>query len=390
MKRERRVKLISAVIIIVVFILSLCKFKRESKIQIVGSRPSVKAQLDGTSGLTMNYHVGNAVGFASNINNALSCFLLAHLTNSTFRMVAYRKWDYGPLTDFLASPFIVEGTTDSILSLTTTKFPAPDLDTFKTFAGNLKKKVTLQIRPFENDFWEPFRQLTSDLETHTVGGYRAVFELKRDLVNDNFWILQPLYAQFISFIMENHPLLGSKEYEFVAVHARRGDKISWGEMQDLYPMSSYAKEVLRIAERTQRKVVAFFFSDDAKSFELFQGQVAANASFVEAVLTLQSLYQFVHEKWGRGLYYNGYLPQPIDLLDIIADARDHDQEDFGSRPEAERLKNARDLFLSICLARHSNYFVGTFSSNIGRLIALVRHNGDLETNISLDERWTST
>jgi len=59
-------------------------------------------------------------------------------------------------------------------------------------------------------------------------------------------------------------------------------------------------------------------------------------------------------------------------------------ETFTKRDRASKILEARDIVLTITLASMAEQFIGTFSSNMGRLIAMLRSSYPLETNWDLE------
>ena len=210
--------------------------------------------LEGTSNLIMTYHVGNIVGFCSNMNNAMNALMLTKETSSTFLMIVYTGWNYVTLTEFISSPYVIEGKLDPYLKLQNSSVPIPkSWKKFPDFVAKLDHKLNLPIGPFENALWVPFRDLTTSLAKELDGGAKAVFLRKRKIVQEEFWHLQPKYENFISFLMQKHPLLRyPDDHCFIAMHVRRGDKITWGEMSEI-AMTAYTDE-LEILARTREKI----------------------------------------------------------------------------------------------------------------------------------------
>ena len=67
-----------------------------------------------------------------------------------------------------------------------------------------------------------------------------------------------------------------------------------------------------------------------------------------------------------------------------------DQKDFNTLPAADRLQSAKEMVINIYLAAMADFVVCTYSSNICRLVALLRNGTLSDVDVtSLDwPHWT--
>lgn len=136
---------------------------------------------------------------------------------------------------------------------------------------------------------------------------------------------------------------------YIAIHIRRGDKIALGEMQSI-PLDRYEQEVLAHRAYSDNVYIA---SDDISVVDYLKPKL---------------------ESAGFCVYHN---------LDM--DFMGYDQCIFNSGTKEARRQTVLDTLLDMHILINSIYFIGTFSSNIGRIVPLYIGN---DKCCSLDDKWS--
>ena len=139
---------------------------------------------------------------------------------------------------------------------------------------------------------------------------------------------------------------------YVVIHIRRGDK---KEEVGEVPISKYVS-ALQIRENRPRNV--FLMCDGRKTCDEFSLALGAEYHLIT--------YQSLMEQWG--LWTAEKFPD------------EHSQVAFDRLPEEDRLLQTKELVVSLFVGALSDFVICTYSSNICRLIALLRggrmhHNG---------------
>jgi hypothetical protein len=309
------------------------------------------------------YLSGHSVGFASNLNNGLNGYLLARKTGVSFEFRVSSDWAYAPWKAmFLVEKDGVVKERDDVISCPEVPWDVKliSLEAMKS----AKSGTEFCVCPFGNSNWVPFREMLGSLEANDT--LRDCFQEKRRLAQA-VWHLQPKYEDFIKRSLK---LLIKSSEAFIAVHIRRGDKVP-REMRTV-DINEYVDVIIKvIAEQQYGNVVVFVFSDDDSIIPSFRENLLSRSHNNIRILTLRDFYDAQDNTIVEAQNRSGY-----------------DHYSFSRLGVTERMAQTRDFILSLSIARFSDTFIGTLSSNVARLISLLRYNSDLDSNISLDDNWT--
>ncbi|CDF38740.1 Alpha-(1,6)-fucosyltransferase fragment, family GT23 [Chondrus crispus] len=168
--------------------------------------------------------------------------------------------------------------------------------------------------------------------------------LSRELAK-RLWRLNEATAAAVRVVLEEASVWGAGEY--VGVHVRRGDKSK--EVADV-PLWRYAAAVRAVSGE---EMAVFVAADDGASVRGLR-QLLAGRKVVA-----------IRGAEGRGGH------------DQLATNRGYMKENYGRVVE---------LLAEVEALRGAKVFVGTFSSNLGRLVHVLRE-GDERNSVSLDDRW---
>lgn len=158
------------------------------------------------------------------------------------------------------------------------------------------------------------------------------------------WNFNPATA---SYIRAQVSALHLRTGAYIAVHIRRGDKLR--ETAPL-PVARYAAAV-RVLARPREPI--FLASDDGSVLRAMRKELPDHA-----LLSLPDL----------------------------GNRRAHIQSEHNRVWMKRRYNRVADMLAEIEVMREARVFIGTFSSNLGRLVHGLRHASE-ESSISLDDRW---
>lgn len=262
-------------------------------------------------------------GFGSEVNNLLSAAVFCE-QNGLHCVVDDRLWNSGRLHDYLeAEPLICR-----------------------------RCPCEAQCRPLE---------VKRDQGMATNGwfvickhGRRVSFETKADLTQ-RLWKYTKDTEQVIEALNRELDLPSF----YVAVHIRRGDKTDGAYKETLeVPIANYVRAAL---EQLQPPCTAIAVCTD---------DVAAAKEFAAEVNRVRPE---VRLRWRAG----GAKPEQLRL--------GHRQHEFNALPLEGRMAMTHLFIADIEVMRKSHALVCTYSSNVGRLVALLRDR----PTISLDSEWTN-
>lgn len=145
------------------------------------------------------------------------------------------------------------------------------------------------------------------------------------------------------------PTMAGKE-PFVGIHLRRGDKSK--EVPDV-PLSKYVEAVDIVSPKTASVFIA---SDDGRALKKLKKLLEKDGRTVLSV----------HEAVKR---------------------KGHTQAKANKTPLKHNRPRVETLLAEIHALAKADWFIGTFSSNMGRLVHTLRHHRAPLTSISLDDRW---
>jgi len=145
----------------------------------------------------------------------------------------------------------------------------------------------------------------------------------------------------------------------IGVHVRRGDK---RKEIDFIPIHDYISAVKRFVDEFQRD----------NSTESIQIYVASDE--FEAVTEFISAWQRISDV-------------SVTSAAVTDRIGGHNQEKSNKEHKFDRSIHTLELLLDISILRKSDIFICTLSSNLARMIHVLRNDKDPETTISLDVAW---
>nr|VFJ56042.1 MAG: hypothetical protein BECKDK2373C_GA0170839_10522 [Candidatus Kentron sp. DK] len=304
---------------------------------------ALQAYQKRNAGNTKNliFHL-TARGYASEINNMLLAILYCLVYRINFQLHS-RSWNAraskGWQDYFL--PFCPEVRN---LSLINHSPWLTDMTSFERFLDEYYKMIfpnILLTHDIWNDMWST-DFVNRHFEFPEIGINGDVFHAKR--------ILLQLIHRFNDDIVNEMKVkdrLKDEMNTYIGVHVRRGDKVTTGE-----GASFHAAEYSDLIREKYPECRQLFVATDDY-----------------AVIT----------------EFRNIFPEDYRIMTFCSQERiGHDQEHFNGKSKYERKKEMIDLFLDIRFLSDAKAFVGTFSSNIGRLIALFRDGKNCH---SLDCEW---
>lgn len=136
--------------------------------------------------------------------------------------------------------------------------------------------------------------------------------------------------------------------EYIGVHLRRGDKITSGEMDDI-KLETYIDEIRKRMGNCRNVYIA---TDDISVIPYLKKEL---------------------KKDGFCLFYNN-----------ISNQNGFNEKKFNEKTKEERYEDTVNTLLDIDVLIHASFFIGTYSSNISRVVPLFL---GLDKCISLDNQW---
>ncbi|OWA51032.1 hypothetical protein BV898_15534 [Hypsibius exemplaris] len=308
------------------------------------------------------------LGLGSNINFVLNLFLLAKdavAPRRNFQLYVV-DWNYVSWSE-LFQDFTAKSPCSIIHTMDPNAFQSVN-QSAQTFDLDSAWQVRAEsanddhlLRELNSDgYWNFYQQLTA-YEASLPNG---VTFRKKSLLARSLLDLQPRLKDVLGQIWSNLVKEG-------AVHIRRGDKTVTGESIN-FPISLYVRALRRLCHTNPGRCsrIVYVFCDDAE----------VCADFVN-----QAKECFHVTDFRQQVKLKAILPwserSPVEF---------RHQNQFNSLPAEERLESAQEMIVSIYLAALSDFFVCTYSSNVCRLVALLKHDNiaDLDKDIlSLD--WSN-
>jgi hypothetical protein len=292
------------------------------------SEPMASRQADtNTSNRIFLYVCRGRVGFGSEINNLLLGLAYSLASRREF-LVDCRSWTHGRFGDFFSLP---QGFDRSL--------PYENLTTNERVNEQMK-----YLKVFRSTHWlSSFRRATT--KVHTI-------EAKRQAAR---YLWRRMTAETSAFV-EQCRIRNLSNY--IAVHVRRGDKLI-KEAREV-PLVQYIQKIEQtlITDNAFRPV--FVASDDSAVPEEFS-QLRPMWAFFSINHTIS--------------YASNYTG--------------HVQSEFNRLPLDEKMNLTRLLICEIQMLVDADYVFCTMSSNICRLVQILRHQNP-STAISLDVPWRAT
>lgn len=282
-------------------------------------------------------------GFFSEINNLLLAVLYC-IDNNIKLKVYSKKWVSGRWSDYY----------NLTLNVYNGIIPVPYKDVFniskkeslyRFYHKNLKKRLILQ-----DNVWRFMRStdfINRDFYFPELGINGNIFHAKRQL--------QKIILNHTSLVLNNLNTIDNYSYfikNSAGIHVRRGDKVNGKTKEaDFFNIESYVNKVLNINPDVKTFTIC---TDDYSVIEEFEKKYPSYEYFTFCKSNQKGYSQTAHNNLkNKELIQN-------EALNIIKDAH---------------------------ILTLTDYFVGTFSSNISRFIVLERDNNNC---YSLDKPWYPT
>ncbi|KAJ8905068.1 hypothetical protein NDN08_001579 [Rhodosorus marinus] len=289
------------------------------------------------------YHDQKGNGLGAQVLRVFDAYMLAMQTNSTLLIARQMYWNYG--CDLYVTwecyfesltPYCMDSKNQ--LRRVDTMISPEKCDTFR--AATYKDSDCLVIADTIAE--DQLYHVVHDGETQ-IGHEKAFEEVKKNM--KHVWKPNRNIQERTSDAMQRIDL---RPDEFVGLHIRRGDKAL---EVPLIPLESYA-EIVRMCDPAISKI--FLATDDGSIiWEL------------RDLLPEYAIYTFAD-------------PQSTGHL----------QRNANEDPMRQTVLSTMSLVAEIDILRQAKYFIGTYSSNIGRLLAVLRDK-DIRTSISMDVAWSS-
>ncbi|GAV04830.1 hypothetical protein RvY_15050 [Ramazzottius varieornatus] len=302
-------------------------------------------------------------GLASNVNFALTVFLLsnASLTSRTFRLYVY-QWNYVSW-----SALFRDFTTDSPCQIVRTVDVAewtPVNQTFETFQLQIGRNGEAELTGGKDvlrelnsehyiDFFFDIRDKYEDAKgrDETFRRKSILARALLDLQPELFAVVKQVWTQL------------TESGGYLAVHIRRGDKVAMRETPD-FPLLFYVRTLRRVCHTNtgQCSRTVFVSCDDPEVCRQFEKMA-------------QDCFQVTNF---RREVEKAQLAPWFNSSSVVF----RDQKGFNSLPAADRLQSAKEMVINIYLAAMADFVVCTYSSNICRLVALLKNGTLSDLNVS--------
>lgn len=206
----------------------------------------------------------------------------------------------------------------------------------------LHKMVYRNTYLTDSNRWNSIKEMSKLADTYTY--------LELGIEGDIFQALQQLFKILLRPIdsLRNEldaAILEFQNKEILGIHVRRGDKLI--REAGMFPVHEYVEKA---------RTAGFDFS------EVF---VASDS--------VQTLSEF--EMVLPNIKYSSFCSNEM---------AGHDQKTFNNRAIEKRIMDTNNMIKDIYILKSTPYFVGTFSSNVGRLVHTLRNGKD---SLSLDKEW---
>ncbi|KAA8494866.1 Alpha-(1,6)-fucosyltransferase [Porphyridium purpureum] len=178
-----------------------------------------------------------------------------------------------------------------------------------------------------------------------------------------FWVFSDVLQRNVE--MQLDALLvqadGSRLQGYMGVHIRRGDKY---KDAPYVPIAQYVNAIMWAANRYDLRMV-YVCSDDFAVINELKDMVRARTAATSLRLAIVDTSQSSREGHEQRLSNNA-----------------------RSQNELVGVEMTAQLLLELSLLQRASFFVGTFSSNVGRLVVALRDARAPQTSISLDTAWS--
>ncbi|CAF3404484.1 unnamed protein product [Rotaria sp. Silwood2] len=274
---------------------------------------------------TFLYIIWGGAGFGSELNQLLLAFAYSVASKRHF-LIDSREWNYGNFNDYFNLQTNLPYSLSNYTFITEISRKNDQIEHLKT------TRTGSQV----GTFWQATRHLQS-------------IEIKRRVAH---YLWQHMTEETSLFI-QNHIISNISNY--IGVHIRRGDKLA--KEARLIPLQNYIKII------EQRKLIK------NKSEHIFVS--SDDPLVIEELRHLKPMWNFV------SIYKISY---------NTTRQRGHFQSQFNRLSSREKSFETRLLMSELQMLINSRYVLCSMSSNVCRLIQILRHRHP-STVISLDKSW---
>jgi hypothetical protein len=282
-------------------------------------------QLSSITNRTFLYITWDGAGFGSELNQLLLAFAYSVATKRQF-LINDRRWNYGHFIDYFNSPSSSNYSKFNYTFITENNRENDQMDHLKTtrFGAQL------------HQFWNATRQVQSMTIKRQVAHY-----LWKSMSKETFKFIQKYRIRNLS--------------NYIGIHIRKGDKLR-REAREI-PLEKYITTIEGILKANKTIKHIFVASDDY--------------TVIEKLRQLKPKWNFL------SLYDNN--SQRTKTIG-------HFQGHFNRLSKKQKLYETRLLMCELQILMDSKYVVCGMSSNICRLVQILRHQHP-STAISLDRSW---
>jgi hypothetical protein len=282
-------------------------------------------QISSITNRTFLYIAYDDAGFGSELNQLLLAFAYSVTTKRQF-LINDGHWNYGHFIDYFNLPSSNNYSQFNYTFLTENNHENESIDHLQ---------ISRYGTPID-EFWRATQQVQSIAIKRRVAHY-----LWKSMSNETFKFIQTYRIRSLS--------------NYIGIHIRKGDKIKT-EAHEI-PLEKYVTAIERILKANKTIKHIFVASDDYR--------------VVEQLRQLKPKWNFLslHD-------HNSQRKKTIG----------HFQHDFNRLSKEQKLNETRLLMCELQILMDSQYVVCGMSSNICRLVQILRHQ-DPSTVISLDGSW---
>ncbi|KAK9760389.1 hypothetical protein K7432_015629 [Basidiobolus ranarum] len=299
-------------------------------------------------------------GFGSYVNNLFNLFLIALDHNISFHIISldwcYESW----------STFFEDYSSGSSAPISLGQYRGPH----RWWHSSEWKYTNISSPDFHGyltvQHWGKNFQEFYHKQIHTIKG--PIFERKQILAQA-LWEPKPIIVDAVISVRQLYVEKANRV--LISMHIRRGDKLD-DEMEDI-PLYLYYTKVVDLSTNKYpgRDIALFVFSDDDKSVSELRALLAAYSHIHVFILSdAFSRYPSIAKDWTPLVQRQGY-----------------DQDKFREADTDYKYRQTAELITDMTLAATADEFICTYSSNIGRLVTLLRTK-PIDTVHSLDlDQW---
>jgi hypothetical protein len=282
-------------------------------------------QISSITNRTFLYIAYDKVGFGSELNQLLLAFAYSVTTKRQF-LINDRHWNYGRFINYFNLPSSTNYSQFNYTFLTENNHENESIDHLQT------SRYGTPI----DEFWRATKQVQSMGIKRQVAHY-----LWKSMSNETFKFIQTCIIRNLS--------------NYIGIHIRKGDKIKL-EAREI-PLEEYITTIEQILKANKTIKHIFVASDDY--------------TVIEKLRQLKPQWNFLslHDNSSQRTKTIGHFQVRFNLLS-----------------KEEKIYETRLLMCELQILMDSQYVVCGMSSNICRLVQILRHQ-DPSTVISLDGSW---